>query len=48
MYIQLIAREVKDMDSVLSLIMMVGVAVAACAVIYLLGRHHHHKRKAKR
>lgn len=46
MNIHLIPREVRDVDTVLAFIMMAAVAIAACAVIYLLGRHLHHKHKA--
>ena len=48
MNIMLVPRNVRDLDSVLGLIMMTGVIIAACAVLYLLGHHHHHKRKARK
>jgi len=48
MNITLIPREVRDMDSVLAVLMMIGVVIGVCVVVYLLCRHHHHERKAKK
>ncbi len=38
----------KSLDSILAWIMLAGVALAAAAVVYLLGRHHYHKRKTRK
>jgi hypothetical protein len=38
----------KSMDTLLAWIMFAGVAVAAAAVFFLLGRHGHRKRKARK
>jgi membrane protein DedA with SNARE-associated domain len=38
----------KSMDSVLAWVMFAGVAAAAAAVLFLLGRHGHRKRKARK
>ena len=48
MNIVLVPKEIRDMDTVLGFIMLLGVVVAACVVVYLLGRHHHHERKARK
>ena len=48
MDIALVSLGTKDMDTVLAMIMFAGVALAAAAVLFLLGRHQHRKRKARK
>jgi hypothetical protein len=46
--IALISLGTKSVDSILAFVMFAGVAIAATAVVFLLGRHQHRKRKARK
>lgn len=48
MDIALISLGTKSLDSALAFVMFAGVALAAAAVLFLLGRHSHRKRKARK
>lgn len=48
MDIALVSLGTKSVDSLLAWIMFAGVAVAATAVCFLLGRHQHQKHKARK
>ncbi|HAZ09237.1 MAG TPA: hypothetical protein DCZ01_12125 [Elusimicrobia bacterium] len=48
MNIALMPRELKDINSLLALVMLAGVIAAACTVVYLLCRHHYACHKAKK
>lgn len=48
MDVALVSLGTKSMDTVLAMLMLAFVAVAAGALCFLFGRHQHRKRKARK
>ena len=48
MDIALVSLGTKSMDTILAMIMFIGVGLAAATVCFLYGRHHHRRRKARK